>query len=440
MEMRDKSRCSVARRIEYPRYSYEPSILYDGYGTISSCYNNKGLDATDWSYDANDAPVWEQFLSIGDQKSCANVKNHKRKKQEAKQRLLRHSEETISSSGYSSSKENSSIGYEVDILKEHNVSRNDTTLPSADVNTELQVSRSLQGLIFDETETESSQDDQVSDCVLSQSVASGRAALQDSISSSPLKSHVDQDQTVGAIAIACLNELSSILGDTSDMTECLDLSNSLNSLSSETEERLSTSPPRSLVLLKSNSAPSLQGSSLRIMPRSAMKRCASTDVGGKIVSTTEGTTSDEYWKRSVSFSNLHIREYTSVEISDNPSCSNGPPIQLGWEYRDQIISVDVDKYEEHRSPRKTLSQMLLPYHVRRYLLLYEGGYSNAEVSRATREVERVKQEKRKKLKQVVSSTSSDVKLVRKYEDDDEDESHHPFDHVVGFLRSVFKPI
>jgi BRCT domain type II-containing protein len=38
--------------------------------------------------------------------------------------------------------------------------------------------------------------------------------------------------------------------------------------------------------------------------------------------------------RNVSFTNLSIREY-NVELGDNPSCSFGVPISLGWDYEEQ---------------------------------------------------------------------------------------------------------
>lgn len=93
-------------------------------------------------------------------------------------------------------------------------------------------------------------------------------------------------------------------------------------------------------------------------------------------------------KRSVSFSKLQIREFLSVELSDNPSCSAGPPIQLGWEYED-LTDIDVDHYEQFRIPhrKRSLKEMILPNHVRNYLLLNESRYTKAEVSDAIRQVE-----------------------------------------------------
>lgn len=43
-------------------------------------------------------------------------------------------------------------------------------------------------------------------------------------------------------------------------------------------------------------------------------------------------------KGNVSFSNLSIREY-NVEIGDNPSCSYGVPISLGWDYEEHHESL-----------------------------------------------------------------------------------------------------
>jgi hypothetical protein len=94
---------------------------------------------------------------------------------------------------------------------------------------------------------------------------------------------------------------------------------------------------------------------------------------------------------NVSFSNLEIREY-NVALSDHPDCSYGPPIQLGWIYCEQA-PVSVDDYEQNRCPRSTGQQLLLPYPVRRDLLLEEGGYTKQELQSAWQEVERVKRER-----------------------------------------------
>ena len=96
-------------------------------------------------------------------------------------------------------------------------------------------------------------------------------------------------------------------------------------------------------------------------------------------------------KRSVSFGKLETREY-SIALSDHPSCSYGPPISLGWDFRDKE-AVELEQYEERRLPRRSMHQMLLSYNVRRYLLLKRAGYTHNELEEAMNEVDRVKRQR-----------------------------------------------
>lgn len=164
------------------------------------------------------------------------------------------------------------------------------------------------------------------------------------VEQSTMEAEVNQIQE--ATAQACVNELLSVLGGESCEMQSLfshQRSNSVSSLSSR---------------------------------KSAMKKADSKHKS----------------RGSVTFSKLKIREFTSIAISDNPSCSHGPPIQLGWEYQDRK-AMDVDRYEENRKPRRRPSQMVMPYHVRRHLLLHEAGYTKAEVAETVKEVDRVRRER-----------------------------------------------
>lgn len=96
-------------------------------------------------------------------------------------------------------------------------------------------------------------------------------------------------------------------------------------------------------------------------------------------------------KPTVSFSNLEIREY-DVAISDHPSCSFGPPVQLSWEYKQKEV-VPVESYEQSRSPRRGRRDLVLSYYDRRFLLIKQAGYSKREIKKTMLEVERVKRER-----------------------------------------------
>ena len=100
------------------------------------------------------------------------------------------------------------------------------------------------------------------------------------------------------------------------------------------------------------------------------------------------TTSEGSLQRAVSFSSLSIREYPPA-ISDNPSCSFGPPVQLDWDYEAEETQT-IDHYEESRQPRRAAHDLLLSYYDRRFLLLKQAGYTRREVKEAEKEAERVK--------------------------------------------------
>jgi hypothetical protein len=104
-----------------------------------------------------------------------------------------------------------------------------------------------------------------------------------------------------------------------------------------------------------------------------------------------GASSTNSLKRNVSFNKLDIREY-SIALSDHPGCSYGPPVQLGWEYQDKE-TLNVEEYEEKRPPRRSVSELIMSYNVRRYLLLKRAGYSKSEIQAAMKEVERVKRDR-----------------------------------------------
>ena len=149
----------------------------------------------------------------------------------------------------------------------------------------------------------------------------------------------------------------------------------------------SAPPPHEFKMLhkedRANSLPS------RLPRKSSMKRFPSMQSAS---SSTEGTAaSAKTVKRTVSFGKLETREY-SIALSDHPSCSFGPPISLGWDFRDKE-AIELDHYEEQRAPRRSMHQMVLSYNVRRYLLLKRAGYSNDELEQAMHEVDRVKRQR-----------------------------------------------
>ncbi|CAB9496890.1 expressed unknown protein [Seminavis robusta] len=96
-------------------------------------------------------------------------------------------------------------------------------------------------------------------------------------------------------------------------------------------------------------------------------------------------------KRNVSFTEISVREY-DVELSDHPSCSFGPPIQLGWDYQEKE-TVPVEDYEVTRSPqRREVHELVLSYNARRRRLK-QSGYKKKEIKTMEKEVDRIKRER-----------------------------------------------
>ncbi len=85
---------------------------------------------------------------------------------------------------------------------------------------------------------------------------------------------------------------------------------------------------------------------------------------------------------SVDFSKVHIREYEVVP-GQNPSCSCGPPIELGWRHG-ETLNFDLERFEGVREGRRRLqAQMRMPPDTRRGLLLNHGS-SQKHIREATK--------------------------------------------------------
>lgn len=85
---------------------------------------------------------------------------------------------------------------------------------------------------------------------------------------------------------------------------------------------------------------------------------------------------------SVTFDRIKIREYERT-LGDNPSCSSGPPLSIGWTC---LYSYDypIDEYERSK-PRRTKREFHLPAVRRNDLLVREWGCSEEDIRRARRE-------------------------------------------------------
>ena len=114
-------------------------------------------------------------------------------------------------------------------------------------------------------------------------------------------------------------------------------------------------------------------------------------------------------RSSVQFGSLTIRSY-EVQLGDNPSCSNGAPVSIGWRYN-ELNPIGIDAYEEWmKDKRRSRSQFHLP-RFERESILREHGYSRDQMKKATKEVAKIKKQRRASLKTTTMSRLQERSLV-----------------------------
>lgn len=90
----------------------------------------------------------------------------------------------------------------------------------------------------------------------------------------------------------------------------------------------------------------------------------------------------------VSFQNVEIREY-NVTVGDNPSCTKGVPISIGWKYNEHNVALDDYETARPSEDRRTQRQMFLPSK-ERDSMLREAGVARSSMAKAIRETSRIK--------------------------------------------------
>lgn len=95
------------------------------------------------------------------------------------------------------------------------------------------------------------------------------------------------------------------------------------------------------------------------------------------------SSSSDSSKKSVSFSCVEVREY-NVTLGDNPACSAGPPISLGWTYKDEerqdLYAHEAKRYIKRRRRKK--KDLRLSANLRKKILK-ELGFTNDDIHFAT---------------------------------------------------------
>ena len=110
-------------------------------------------------------------------------------------------------------------------------------------------------------------------------------------------------------------------------------------------------------------------------------------------------------RKSVHFGSVQIRQYDRV-LGDNPGCSIGCPMSLGWNYT-ALDAISLDQFEDDRinRPRRQLN---MTSNMRRNILHYQLGYSHQEIDAVEEEIKTIKSQREKSKK----STNSGKDFVR----------------------------
>jgi hypothetical protein len=103
-------------------------------------------------------------------------------------------------------------------------------------------------------------------------------------------------------------------------------------------------------------------------------------------------------KKTVSFHNLEIRTYETI-LGDNPSCSTGPSLGLGWRYDPSHFQSTIDEYERHQSQRQQgyedpRPEDLVLHRYEREAILLSTGYTRQDLAESVRGITKVKNRRR----------------------------------------------
>lgn len=99
-------------------------------------------------------------------------------------------------------------------------------------------------------------------------------------------------------------------------------------------------------------------------------------------------------KKSVSFNSLQIRTYETI-LGDNPSCSTGPSLGLGWRYDPSHYTSTIDEYERHQCQHGCADpEDLVLHRFEREAILLNTGYTRQDLAESVRGITKVKNRRR----------------------------------------------
>lgn len=96
----------------------------------------------------------------------------------------------------------------------------------------------------------------------------------------------------------------------------------------------------------------------------------------------------------VKFGTVEIREHP-ITVGDNPGGFRGPPLSIEWKAQNRI-KMSLEEYEKDRPPRRSGSQMNIPFTVREDMLR-EAGFSRGELREAQRDVNIARRHRRRTI-------------------------------------------
>jgi len=88
------------------------------------------------------------------------------------------------------------------------------------------------------------------------------------------------------------------------------------------------------------------------------------------------------YQYKVKFTDITVREYPQI-LGENPGCSNGPSMAIGWEYREHPTLL-LDAFEALRAPFRDSKKILLVPCEKHEKRLRRMGYSPLEIAEAVR--------------------------------------------------------
>lgn len=124
----------------------------------------------------------------------------------------------------------------------------------------------------------------------------------------------------------------------------------------------------------------------------ATRRPSTRSSASSIVLPPDVTSWESGGSSGVSFHAVEVREYKR-QLGDQLCATSGPPIGIGWEYRESKKVRSVDEYERIRGPKRRKSlELHLPRRAREEIL-QDFGVARSEMDMASKETEKNKRDR-----------------------------------------------